>query len=37
MKDWVEKVFFQSIFTMINGPYICDMEVSKHQFLSTII
>ena len=33
MKDGIEKVFFESIFTMIHGPSICDMEVSKHQIL----
>lgn len=33
MKDWVENVFFQCIFTMISGPYISDTEVSKHQII----
>lgn len=30
LKDWAEKVFFLSLFTVIQGPSICDMEVSKH-------
>lgn len=33
VKDWAEKVFFVPVFTMICGPSICDMEVSKHQML----
>lgn len=31
MKDRVENIFFLSVFGMVNGSCICDVEVSKHQ------